>query len=104
MEIKSIQIREQSFSVEIAVSEYETTIGLSKRKVLNKNSGMLFVLSQPQRIPIWMKDMHLAIDIIWINEDWQIVHIEPNVLPETISPYNEKYPDVLARYVLEISA
>lgn len=104
MEIKSLQIREQSFTVEIAVSEQDVIIGLSKRKTLNKNSGMLFVLSESQRIPIWMKHMHLAIDILWINEDWQIVHIETHVLPEATAPYNEKYPDVLARYVLEISA
>lgn len=104
MEIKSIQIREQIFTVEIAISDRDTGMGLSNRKTLNKDSGMLFVLPESQRIPIWMKDMQIGIDILWINEDWQIVHIESNVFPEANDPYNEKYPDVLARYVLEISA
>ncbi|MEZ4200325.1 MAG: DUF192 domain-containing protein [Candidatus Paceibacterota bacterium] len=51
---------------------------------------------------IWMKDMLFPIDIIWIDNDLTVIHIEENVTPET-------YPAVFrptepARFVLEVNA
>ena len=47
-----------------------------------------------------MKDMDFSIDIIWLDRDRRVVHIEKNVSPNT-------YPDVFrsnvaAKYVLEV--
>src|SRR3989339_720000 len=50
----------------------------------------------------WMKDMNFPIDIIWIGEDYKIVYIKENALPES---YPEKFnPNQPALYVLEINA
>jgi uncharacterized membrane protein (UPF0127 family) len=61
--------------------------GLSGFQGLDNDQGMLFLFDQPGMYPFWMKDMHFAIDIIWLkkiqDQKFQIVHIEKNVAPET---------------------
>ena len=37
---------------------------------------MLFIFSQPDFYPFWMKDMKFPIDIIWLDENLQIINIE----------------------------
>ncbi|MCX6751552.1 MAG: DUF192 domain-containing protein, partial [Candidatus Nomurabacteria bacterium] len=76
--------------------------GLSGRKSLNEDQGMLFVFYKSEIYPFWMKDMNFAIDIIWIDEDFRVVFIKKNAstqsYPETFTPNQN------ARYVLEGSA
>lgn len=74
--------------------------GLSNTPVLPANQGMLFIFSQSGPQGIWMKDMHYPLDILWLNSNKEIVHIETNVSPQS-------YPKVFtsptpANYVLEL--
>ncbi|MEX2014012.1 MAG: DUF192 domain-containing protein, partial [Parcubacteria group bacterium] len=50
----------------------------------------------------WMKDMHFAIDIVWIDENFRIVGIEKEVRPETFPQVFR--PDQPIKYVLELPA
>ena len=52
---------------------------------------------------IWMKDMKVPIDIIWLNQHKRVVYIVKNASPElsTTMTFNPKEP---ARYVLELPA
>jgi len=88
--------------IEIADTPEEHMQGLSGRKSLPENTGMLFIFDEPSRPGFWMKDMHFPIDIIWIDEDWRIVKIDENLSPEN-------YPEILdspilVKYVLEVNA
>ena len=88
--------------VEVAQEQGEKQTGLSHRSTLLEGKGMLFVFENEGRHGIWMKDMHFSIDIIWINAEYKIVHIEHNISPET---YPKSFSSALpARYVLEIPA
>jgi uncharacterized membrane protein (UPF0127 family) len=49
-----------------------------------------------------MKDMLFPLDIVWIGEDFRVVHIEKSLSPETYPTVY--YPDTLSKFVLEISA
>lgn len=69
--------------------------------------GMLFVFDKAETTSFWMKDMNFDLDIIWLDESFNIVHIE-NALA---SSYNSSNPDRsqiftngsnLAKYVLEV--
>jgi hypothetical protein len=76
--------------------------GLSGKKSLEKNQGMLFVFEKSGFYGFWMKDMLFSIDIIWIDEKKKVVHIETNVLPTSYP--NVFYPANSAKYVLEIAS
>ena len=92
----------RDFPLEIANTAPLQHEGLSGRADLPSDSGMLFVMNEPQYIGIWMKDMQFPIDIIWLNADREIVTIERGVTPDT---YPEVfYPADLSQYVLETNA
>jgi len=58
------------------------------------------VFEEPGRYPFWMRDMHFSIDIIWLDNQFKVIHVEREVAPET---YPELFaPTQDALYVLEI--
>lgn len=86
--------------LEKAESEASRVQGLSGRKNMAPTQGMLFVFDQSAKQCMWMKDMHLNIDIIWLDEDKKIVEIKKNIAPET-------YPETFCadgKYVIEVLA
>ena len=91
------------FFVEIADTNEERATGLMFRKSMDNNSGMLFIFDKADNYSFWMKNTQISLDIIWINENKEIVFIKNNVIPcnETCIPIN---PDKKAKYVLEINA
>ena len=77
--------------------------GLAIRDSLNENEGMLFIFETPQKYSFWMKDMKFPIDIIWINQDGKIVHIEKNLPPCVfLLPCPSYAPKDDSLYVLEV--
>jgi len=90
------------FNVELADTPKLRTQGLSGRKQLNQNSGLLFLFEKSAIYSFWMKDMNFPLDIIWINEDNLVVHIEKNLKPETFP--NIFSPKSEALFVLEVNA
>jgi len=98
----SILLKDKEFGVYIADTDYLRNKGLSETSSLASNYGMLFVFPEDDLYGFWMKDMFFPIDIIWIDKNLVIVHIETNVLPETYPKVF--FPSVPARYVLELSA
>jgi uncharacterized membrane protein (UPF0127 family) len=76
--------------------------GLSGREVIPDDYGMLFVFEMADEYGFWMKDMQVPIDIVWIDDDGQVVYIQHELSPDT---YPAIYaPPVPARYVLETRA
>jgi uncharacterized protein len=89
--------------VEIVDTEELRQKGLSGRRDLGLNEGMLFGFdySSIDRC-FWMNDMNFAIDIVWLNSEKEVVFFKENVLPET---YPELFcPDESSQYVLEVKA
>jgi len=98
-------INNHTFDLEIAKTPKEKETGLSAKKTLKKDSGMLFPFEKPGYYTFWMKNMKFPIDIIFIR-DGRIVAIHKNVKPpkglnENLSIYNSSEP---ADMVLEINA
>lgn len=89
---------------ELAITPAEREKGLMFRKSLAPDQGMLFVFEEEDFYSFWMKNTLIPLDIIWLNANRQIVHIEKNVPPCTADPcpsYSSPYP---ALYVLELKA
>lgn len=92
----------KEYVAEIADTDEKRQQGLSDRHALPQNEAMLFVFNGAEQRCFWMKDMHFAIDIVWVDKRQRVAHIERNVSPGT---YPSSYcPDVPARYVVETSA
>ena len=101
-QIKIIKINDISVKVEVADTSETRIKGLSGRKIMPTDTGMLFVFESSESYGFWMKDMNFAIDIVWVDEDLYIIGIEKRVLPETFPQVF--YPKSLAKCVLELPA
>lgn len=99
---KTVHIGRVPIAVTIADTREKRTRGLSGVESLPINEGLLFVFPTSGAHGIWMKDMRIPIDIIWISENSRVVDIEKNVTPETFPTIF--YPKEVALYVLEVNA
>jgi len=115
--------------LEIADTDNRRRIGLSRRKDLPADAGMLFIFDRPGHYTMWMKDTFIPLDIIFLNDDMVITYIAADRQPmnETlITPCSAEYEkawdrgkaflssslcseefsksDKLTRYVLELGA
>lgn len=95
-----VSIGTAHIDVEIAQTQAQLIRGLSGRE--NVDGGMWFIFPKDDYYGIWMKEMFFPLDIIWVGNDFRIVHIEENVSP-TSFPRVFK-PASKARYVLEVPA
>ena len=64
---------------EVANTMKKRAEGLMYREHLAKDRGMLFTFDQAQPWTFWMKNTKIPLDIIWMNEKKQIIHIARNV-------------------------
>jgi len=88
---------------EIADSQEERQLGLMNRESLGENNGMLFIFETEQALSFWMKNTLIPLDIIFINEEKEIVDIQTMIPCEsdTCPLYNSKEP---ALYALEVNS
>ncbi len=106
--------------IQIATSTEDRDMGLSNKNKLNfytsreekfLTEGMLFVFDEQGILPFWMKDMNFDIDILWLDENFKVVHIEKNALANSYNKENSNLSTIykndensLAKYVLEINS
>ncbi|MCX8009091.1 MAG: DUF192 domain-containing protein [Patescibacteria group bacterium] len=90
-----LMINNHVFTYEMAMTERQRIIGLSGRKTLPENHGMLFVFPRKDHHSFWMKDMKFPLDFIWID-DTTVVDITENVPPSNVGEpptvLSPKYP------------
>lgn len=55
--------------VEVAKTPQAREQGLSDRRELCSNCGMLFIFDQPDTYAFWMRKMYFDLDMLWLNED-----------------------------------
>lgn len=86
----------------IARSWPERITGLSGTPYLPDDVVKLFMFDSSGYHSIWMKDMNYPIDIIWVNEEQEIVYIKKDARPES---YPESFTsEVPAMYVIETAS
>ena len=95
-----VEIKGYDFQVELAKTDKDKQIGLSKYKNLPKDQGMLFVFDKAGFYPFWMKDMKFPIDIIFIKNS-RIVTIYQNLPIDNLNIYSPTSP---SDKVIEINA
>lgn len=86
----------------VANDQAERTQGLSGVTQLGDLEVLLFVFDEADYHGIWMKDMLIPIDVLWVDENFRIVYIEENMKP---SSFPRVYrPNAPARFVIEGNA
>ncbi len=83
--------------------------GLMFQEEMPFDQGMLFVFEGEERRSIWMPNMQFSLDILWLDNEGNVLHIEKNIPPcktalETASCPSYKGDNKLAKYVLEVTA
>lgn len=99
-----LKINGTVFFVELAITPKERERGLSRRKSLAENRGMLFLFGAPGKYHFWMRDMKFPLDFLWISGE-SIVDIDENIPPPKVSELRiELAPDQPVDKVLEVNA
>jgi uncharacterized membrane protein (UPF0127 family) len=99
----SIETREGraiTFGVEIADTAAKRELGLQYRRDLPADRGMIFLFTHEADQTFWMKNTPIALDMIFINAQRQIVGIAEEATPFSLDPRSVGRP---SRFVLEIN-
>lgn len=94
-----ITIGDKKYKVEIADTPEKQEKGLMGRKSLPEDQGMLFIYDEPQDLSYWMKNTLISLDIIFIDDDMEVVSVKQGQ-PMSEEPITED--DV--QYVLEVNS
>jgi uncharacterized membrane protein (UPF0127 family) len=90
---------------DLAITNDQQVKGLDVKDQLKENEGMLFVEKQPAKYDFWMRGMKFPIDIIWLDNNRTVIHIERNLQPCVSDLDCPLYtPDKDALYILETVA
>jgi len=97
-----IEINKIEIKVEIADTVKKRIQGLSERKSIKEKEGMFFVFKKSNYYSIWMRKMIFSLDIVWINENFEIIDISKNISPESFpKSFRSSVP---CRYILELKS
>lgn len=107
-QIQLAQIGDVEVTLEIADTPAKRAKGLMNRKSLDENSGMIFNFPTNGKHIFWMADTLISLDIVWLDENFKVVHIERNLPPCTESGNLQSLckiygPNDPARYVIELN-
>jgi uncharacterized membrane protein (UPF0127 family) len=95
-----MHLQAKKYTLEVVSNGVEKQKGLGGLVDMPQDQGMLFLSDTSNNQCYWMKDMHFAIDIIWLSAEKKINYIEHNVQPKTY-PKSFCHP---AKYVIELNA
>lgn len=71
-----LQINNQPFTVEVALTPEEQQRGLQHRKHLAADKGMAFPYESAQILSFWMKDCHIPLDILFFKDDTLVDYVD----------------------------
>ena len=104
----TILVDDIALEVQIADSEPRRVRGLMFQDQLPPDQGMIFVFNEPGLYSLWMLNMQFSLDMIWFDQNGNVVHIEKDVPPcktaLEITTCQSVVPDDEALYVLEVTS
>jgi uncharacterized membrane protein (UPF0127 family) len=87
--------------VEVARTSEERRLGLMHRQTLDKGSGMIFLFDKQEIQTFWMKNTFIALDMIFIGSDLEVVGVVHDAEPMSLKPCMVDEP---SQFVLEVEA
>src|SRR5215204_5172449 len=100
-----VTVKDFALNADVPITSELMSKGLAVKDKLKENEAMLFVFEESAKHSFWMKDMKFPIDIIWLDSDGNVVHIEQNLQPCVSVLICTSYsPNIESQYVLETVA
>jgi len=104
----TIKIDDIALQVQVADTEPRRVRGLMFQDQLPYDQGMIFVFDEIGVYSLWMLNMQFSLDMIWFDQNGNIIHIEKDVPPcktalETMTCQSFT-PDGQALYILEVTS
>ena len=101
-EKEKLMLGGEEYLLEIARSTYQRNHGLMFRDQLSHRHGMLFIYPRPGHHRIWMKNTRIALTVIWVDENSEIIGIK-NLLPCANDPCPSYGVSKPSKYILELN-
>lgn len=96
----------QRVRVEVKILAEDIMRGMMFREKLDPDRGMMFLHKPPGKYAYWMYQVKIPLDIIWMDEQGNIVEISPNT-PPCLQPTASQCPvyggSQTAQVVLELA-
>jgi uncharacterized protein len=89
---------------EVMVSDEDRAMGLMFRESLPQDRALLFIFQNLDFHGIWMKNCKFPIDIVWLDENREVVHVAAGVPPCKKDPCPTYQPLRRAAYVIEMNS
>jgi uncharacterized membrane protein (UPF0127 family) len=93
--------RKLEFTVEMAITQDQQTVGLMFRPTVPDYTGMLFDWGQSRDISMWMRNTIAPLDMLFITADGVISHIAEHTVPQSLAVISGGGP---VRATVEIAA
>ena len=90
--------------LELATTPEETTTGLMFRPALAANRGMLLLWSEERSATIWMMNVLIPLDIVFLDDVGRVIEVVADARPCAAEPCPRFTPDEPSRAVLEMAA
>jgi uncharacterized membrane protein (UPF0127 family) len=104
----TILIDDIPLEVQIADTEPRRVRGLMFQDPLPNDQGMIFVFDSPGMYSLWMLNMQFSLDMMWFDENGNLVHLEKNVPPckavLEIATCQSIVPNAESLYVIEVTS
>ena len=104
-----VKIDDVTLQVQIADTKPLQTRGLMFQEKLPYDQGMLFIFEDEGIRSMWMLNMQFSLDLLWIDAQGNVVHIEKDTQPcksalETMACTFTNGNGEEAKYVLEVTS
>ena len=97
------QLAGKTFQLEVAQTPDQQQMGLMYRPALADDRGMLFPMGTPRPVMFWMRNVPVALDMIFVNQG-RVVSIAANVPPCATASCPTYGPNVNVDQVIELRA
>ncbi len=84
--------RRLDFTVEMALTPEQQTIGLMFRPEVKADEGMIFDWGQPRESSMWMRNTLAPLDMVFIAADGRIHRIAERTVPLSLTPVDSRGP------------
>ena len=102
LEVSSLKFRGRNMNFIPFTTPTEQAKGLMYREEpLGPNTAGLFIYDRPEMRSFWMKNTYIPLDIVFLDENGEIVGIHLNAKPESEESIESPAP---AQYVIEFDA